>query len=821
MEIWQSTQGFFFELPIWLTVVAIAGVTLGLGFTGAPLWLWAVAGFGALWGFSAPVWLWGVFGGLVLLFNVRPIRRTLISKPLMGVMEKLGVLPSITETQRVAIESGTVWVEGEFFSGRPDFDRILEEPYPELTDEEQAFLDGPIEELCEMVDDWDVHVEKDLPDEAWEFIRDNKIWGMIIPEEYGGLGFSTAAHSAVIQKLASRSLPLAVTVMVPNSLGPAELLLEYGTDAQKDHYLPRLASGAEVPCFGLTEPTAGSDATAVASTGVLFEDDGELKIRLNWSKRYITLSAVSTVLGLAFRLEDPEGLLGDEEDLGITCALVPSDAEGAEFGRRHEPLGVPFVNGPTEGEDVVIGADQIIGGLDQAGEGWKMLSEALAEGRGISLPAQSEGSAKLASRVVGSYASVRQQFGLPVARFGGVEEKLADIAGRTYLMDALRTFTTGALDSGAKPGVVSAIAKYNATEINRDLIDDAMDVLGGAGIIMGPKNTLATTYWGQPIGITVEGANILTRTLMIFGQGVIRCHPYAYDEIRALEQGDVEQFDDKLFSHLGFVVRNFFRATMLSATRGWLAGSPVSGKPARYYRKLAWASATFAFLTDLAMGSLGGQLQRKEKLTGRFADVLSWMFIGTSVLRRYEAEGRPDEDWPFVEWSMKRAFSHIQDGFEALAQNLPVPGLGWLMEGPVSWWMRLNRFDSAPSDELGSKIAEAITELGERRERLTAGAYVPDGEDERLAVIEEAHRVSEQAAEVYAEIRHLQGDELPEEAKPKQLVELAYEKGIIDEQKRDLLEREQELRRQVVAVDAFPVDELAAQVPTPGARDAA
>ena len=517
---------FFTDVPTWAAVSGIVVVLLGLGYTGASLLIWAIAGAVALYGFAAPVWLWAVYGALALVMNVPILRQLMFSGPIMRLLNALNFLPTISETEQTAIEAGNVWVEGELFSGKPDVKRILNEPYPGLTPEEQAFLDGPVEELCRVTREWDVYQEKKLPDEAWEIIKRERFFGMIIPESYGGLGFSPMANSAVVQKLSSRSGPLAVTVMVPNSLGPAELLIHYGTQEQRDHYLPRLATGEEIPAFALTEPNAGSDAGAISSTGEVFRgENGELMLRLNWKKRYITLAAISTVLGLAFKLNDPENVLGKGTKLGITCALIPTDTEGVVLGRRHNPLGVPFYNCPTDGHDVVVPIDAIIGGADGAGQGWRMLMESLAAGRGISLPASASGGVKLVYRVASAHAKVRKQFGLPIGLFEGIEEPLARIGGFNYLMEAARRYTCGAIAQGKAPAVVSAIAKYNLTELQRKTINDGMDILGGNAISWGPRNLLAAPYMNTPIGITVEGANILTRTLMIFGQGAIRSPP--------------------------------------------------------------------------------------------------------------------------------------------------------------------------------------------------------------------------------------------------------------------------------------------------------
>ncbi|MFB6247835.1 MAG: acyl-CoA dehydrogenase [Salinibacter sp.] len=792
------------------TIGVVAGVLLALfvfGYTGAPLWLWAAAGAVGLYGGGASLWLWIPYGVLVAVFNVGPIRRQ-VSAALMKGMEALQFLPTISETEQTAIDAGSVWMDGELFSGNPDFEKTLDQLYPELSDEEQAFLDGPCEEVCGRVDDWAVHQRGDLSAETWDYLKDQGFFGLIIPEEHGGLGFSAAGRSAVVQKLGGHSVPLGITVMVPNSLGPGELLLHYGTDAQKEHYLPRLASGDLIPSFALTEPNAGSDAGSMESRGEVFRDEeGELKVRLNWEKRYISLAAISGVLGLAFKLEDPDNLLGKGEDLGITCALVPTDADGVQLGRRHDPLGVAFYNCPTEGEDVELPIDAIIGGAEGAGRGWAMLMDALSAGRGLMLPAQAVGGGKLVTRVAGAHAAVREQFGLSIGKFEGIEEPLARIAGYTYIMDAARQYTAGAVDRGEKPAVVSAIMKYNTTEMQRDLVNDGMDVLAGNGISRGPSNLLALAYQSLPISITVEGANILTRTMMIFGQGAIRCHPYALKEIEALMDGDVEKFDDAFWSHIGHVVRNGCRAFGLSLTRGRLASAPVDGPAAPYYRKMAWAAASFAFFADLAMGSLGGALKRKEKITGRFADILSWMYLGTAVLTRFEKEGRRPEQEPFLHWSMQYAFARMQEAFEGLFDNLKVPGLTWLLRAVVAPWSRLNTLGAMPDDELGGTLAQAIQEKDGARGWLTEDLYVPEDRTEPLGELEWAFRLNRDAYHVGQTIKDAIHDGRLPKKRPRQLLAQARDDGIITEEEYDLVHRADEAREQYIQVDEFALDE--------------
>ena len=814
----MDALALFAGTPVWAAVLGVLLVLFVLGFTGAPLWAWAAAGLVALVGFGAPLWAVVAFAVLAAVFLITPIRRQL-SAGVMGLMEKLQFLPVISKTEQEAIDAGTVWVEGELFSGKPDFGRILAQPYAGLTPEEQAFLDGPVEELCRMTDDWEVWQRRDLPPQVWQKLKDERFFGLIVPREYGGHGFSPSANSAIVSKASSVSSALGITVMVPNSLGPAELLAHFGTQAQKDHWLPKLATGEAIPAFALTEPGAGSDAGAISSRGVVFRgDDGDLYLRLDWRKRYITLAAISDVLGLAFKLSDPENLLGKGEDLGITCALVPTGTEGVVLGQRHDPLGVPFWNCPTEGHNVVVKLeDAVIGGTAGAGRGWRMLMQSLAAGRGISLPASATAGIKQAARVAGAHALIRKQFGLSIGKFEGVEEPLARIGGWAYVMEAARRYTNGGLDQGAAPAVVTAMMKYNTTELFRKAINDAMDVLGGNAISRGPRNPLASAYIGVPVSITVEGANILTRTLMIFGQGAIRCHPYALREMQALMARDVRAFDAAFWPHIGHVVRNGFRAVGLSLSRGWLAGSPVRGAAAPYWRKLAWSSATFAFLADLAMGTLGGDLKRKEKLTGRFADVFSWMYLGAATLRRYEAEGQRAEDRPFMEWSMQYAFAQIQDAFDGLFANLTVPGATWLFRGPVAAWSRLNRISALPSDRVGHRVASAMQVPGEQRDRLFGGVFSSLDPEHALGRFENAMRLCYEAEGVVRKVRDaVKRRELPK-AHPVALIGQAVEAGVITPDEAALLQRAEEARNDAIQVDSFSTDEYFESAVTPDA----
>ncbi|MBI4411272.1 MAG: acyl-CoA dehydrogenase, partial [Deltaproteobacteria bacterium] len=685
--------------------------------------------------------------------------------------------------------------------------------------EEQAFHDGPLERLCDVLDDWKSWQDKEIPREAWDIMKKDKFFGMIIPKEYGGLGFSALANSSVVMKVATRSCAACVTVMVPNSLGPAELLTHYGTPEQKKNLLPKLASGEHIPCFGLTEPTAGSDAGGMKATGVLFKgDDGKLYIRLNWEKRWITLASIATILGIAFKLQDPDNLLGKGPNVGITCALVPSTTKGVTLGRRHDPLGVPFHNCPLWGKDVVVSAEEcIVGGIKGAGRGWQMLMESLGAGRGISLPAQSVGGAKFVTRVCSNHATIRKQFGMSIGKFEGVEEPLARIAGWNYMMEANRLFTLGALDKGIKPPVITAIAKYCQTELARKIVNDGMDICGGSGISRGPRNLLAHMYIGTPIGITVEGANILTRTLMIFGQGALRAHPFAYPEVKAAGENNLKAFDKAFWGHVGHVVRNLTRSCLLSITRGRLALSPVAGPTAKYYRRLAWASASFAILADLAMGTLGGSLKVKQKITGRFADILGGMYFGLATLRRFEAEGRRKEDLPFVHFGMSYVFSEIQNAFDGIFSNM-----GGIFRGPIRWWAHLNSIGEPPSDKITHQVAQLIQVDGEQRDRFTQGIYIPTREGEALARQEAAFKAVKKAETVEKKIaKAVKEKKIVRQKKISALVEEAAKAGVIGEAEVVLLKKAEALRLDAITVDDFSQEEYLGKASVPAARKTA
>jgi acyl-CoA dehydrogenase len=665
---------------------------------------------------------------VVLPLLLTPIRQRWITSPLLSFYSK--ILPPLSDTEKVALEAGTVGFEGELFSGRPKWKVLLDQPAPELTEEEQAFLDGPVEEVCKMVNDWETtHVRADLAPEVWEFLKKNKFFGMIIAKEYGGLGFSAYAHSRVIMKLASVSATLSSTVGVPNSLGPGELLAHYGTDEQKSHYLPRLADGREIPCFGLTGPTAGSDATSIPDYGIVTMGDWNgarvLGVRLNFEKRYITLAPVATIIGIAFRMYDPDGMLGDKKDIGITLALVPRGTAGMDIGRRHFPLNCVFQNGPIHGKDVFVPLSQLIGGEEYAGEGWRMLVECLSIGRSITLPSTSSGAAKLAAVVTGAYARTRKQFGLSIGRFEGVEEALARIAGNAYASSALSQATAAAVDRGEKPAVPSAIAKYHCTEMAREVARDAMDIHGGKGVILGPRNYLGRGWQAAPISITVEGANIMTRSLMIFGQGAIRCHPWVLKEMKAAQNPDraagLREFDTNLFGHIGFAISNAVRSWWFGLTFAKIGAAPGDAYTRRYYRRLNRYSANLALLADTSMLLLGGKLKFKEKLSGRLGDVLSQLYLSSAMLKRYEDEGRLATEQPLLAYAFHSSCHKIELAMSGALRNFPIRPAAWLLWLLVFPW---GRRAQEPSDRLGRRAAALLMSPSDARDRLANGVFL-------------------------------------------------------------------------------------------------
>ena len=806
---------------IWFLIFAIGALILAyqrvslltatVAYAGALL-LYTWFGDGS---FAWHITLWCVLVVLVLL-NIDAFRIRFISRPFLRTYRRM--LPSMSQTEKDALEAGTVWWDGELFTGGPDWDKLMAAAPPRLSAEEQAFLDGPCEEVCRMADDWDItHRRADLPPHIWDYLKSKGFFAMIIPKKYGGLQFSAYAHSCVLVKLSSRSGVLASTVAVPNSLGPAELLLHYGTDEQRDYYLPRLARGEEVPCFALTGPRAGSDAGSIPDTGVvckgIYEGREIIGVRLNFSKRYITLAPIATVIGLAFKLFDPDRLLGEKTDYGITCALIPRNTAGVSIGRRHFPLNNPFQNGPIQGKDVFVPLDFLIGGMKMAGQGWRMLVEQLSVGRCISLPSSATGAAKAAVFATSAYARVRRQFNVPVGQFEGVAEVLARMTGYTYIMDAARSVTTGAIDGGEKPSVPAAMLKYHATEMARSVGNDAMDVHGGKGICLGPKNYLGRGYQMAPVAITVEGANLLTRNLIIFGQGAIRCHPFVLKEMEAARDKDkrkgVKDFDAALFGHIGFTISNAVRSLVMALTLARFSRVPQAGATERYFQHINRFSASFAFATDVAMLSLGGYLKKKESLSARLGDVLSCMYLSSMVLKHYHNQGAPEEDLPLVEWACRNLLYRAQEQLHSFLRNFP--------NRPLAAFMRVFIFPRgqtyhAPSDPLGQKVVDAVLHPTLVRDRVSHGIYRTVEPNNPLGLLHEALVLAETAEPLEKKLRvegvktgRVTALDLPGQ------IQQALAEGILSETEAAVLRDYDRRVMDLIHVDDFDSSELAAE----------
>jgi acyl-CoA dehydrogenase len=815
-----------------LTLLWVVAIIVGffvLAYLDADGWAWTVALAIAL-GIAWDAHLLPLFAILVMAaalvvlaipLNWPGLRRKLVSDGILSAFCK--VLPPMSQTEREAIEAGTVWWDADLFSGRPDWSKLLAASPPKLSVEEQRFLDNECEELCAMITDWETtHIYRDLPPHVWQYIKDRGFLGMIIPKQYGGLGFCAFAHSEVVAKLASRCSATVVTVMVPNSLGPGELLLHYGTEEQKRHYLPRLAKGLELPCFALTNPHAGSDAAAIPDSGIVcigeYQGRQTLGLRLTWEKRYITLGPVATLLGLAFRAFDPEHLLGGKEDLGITCALIPTNHPGVHIGRRHMPLTAVFQNGPNWGNDVFIPMEWVIGGEPMVGKGWRMLMECLAAGRSISLPSLNTGMAKLVTRATGAYARVRSQFKTPIGKFEGIEEPLARIGGYLYSMDATRILTAGAIDRGEKPAVLSAISKYHLTERARQIANDAMDIAGGKGICMGPSNFLGAAYMQIPVSITVEGANILTRSLIIFGQGAIRCHPYVLKEIAAANDPVAEAasiaFDKALFGHIRFVLANMARALVMGLCGSHCVAAPpgVAPETRRYYQQLTRFSAALAFLADVSMGVLGGALKRKEKLSARLGDILSMLYLCSATLKRYESEGRQTDDAPLMHWAIWDAMFKAQNAVEGVISNFPNRVIAAVLRRII---FPLGRPYVVPPDKLGHEAARLLIEPSATRDRLTAGMYMPSNESDILRALELAVEATLAAEPIEAKLRGAaRAGSFPRKHGEDRIV-AALATGLISTDEASVLRRAKRLTDQVIRVDDFAQDLGASELRPP------
>ncbi|MEZ9464192.1 acyl-CoA dehydrogenase FadE [Vibrio splendidus] len=754
----------------------------------------------------------------IAIFAVPAIRQTIISQKALSLFKK--VLPAMSQTEKEALEAGTVWWEAELFKGKPEWKKLQNIADPKLSEAEQAFLDGPVNTVCEMVNDYQVtHELADLPPEVWQYLKDHKFFAMIIKKKYGGLEFSAYAQSLVLQKLTGVSSVLSSTVGVPNSLGPGELLQHYGTEEQRNHYLPRLAEGKEIPCFALTSPEAGSDAGSIPDYGIVckgqWQGEEVLGMRLTWNKRYITLAPVATVLGLAFKLRDPDGLLGDKQELGITCALIPTDLKGVKIGNRHSPLNVPFQNGPTQGDDLFVPIDFIIGGQKMAGQGWRMLVECLSVGRGITLPSNSTGGIKSAALATGAYARIRRQFKQPIGRMEGVEEPLARLAGNAYVMDAASNLTVAGIDLGEKPSVISAIVKYHCTHRGQRSIIDAMDIVGGKGICLGPSNFLARSYQGAPIAITVEGANILTRSMIIYGQGAIRCHPYVLNEMEAAysESSDaLDKFDSALAGHVSFTMSNLVRSVWFGLTDGRGSDTPTPSNKAdkqtqRYYQKLNRYSANLALLSDISMAVLGGSLKRRERLSARLGDILSQLYLGSATLKRFESEGSHAEDLPLVHWGMQDSLRQTEVAIDEFLANFPNPVIGRLLRVVLMPFGRIRR---APNDKLDSQVAHILQTPSETRSRIGRGQYLEATEYNPVGKIEKALEVILQAEPLFNKVckeTHQKRAFLRLDL----VAQLGLEKGILTQEEANLLISAEEHRLYTINVDDFSPEELAAK----------
>ena len=801
-------QALLIELLLLILLIGTVSFVIYLNLNIAPLFA-AIAATLVIYSFLSSIpWIvnaiiWLLFVVAVVIAFIPSLRKQFLSFRMLNIFRSL--LPPISDTEREALEAGTTWWEAELFSGNPDWRFLRDTPQAKLTEQEQAFVDGPVEELCQMLDDWKITNEDyDLSDKAWQFIKDNKFFGMIVPEEYGGLNFSAYAHSCVVMKVASRSIAAGVTVMVPNSLGPGKLLMEYGTQEQRDYYLPRLAEGKEVPCFALTGPQAGSDAGSMPDRGIVcygqYNGEKTLGMRVTWNKRYITLAPVATLLGLAFNLFDPDHLIGEEENIGITLALIPSDTEGVVIGNRHMPLNVPFMNGPTQGEDVFIPMDWIIGGQAEVGNGWKMLMECLADGRAISLPALATAAAKFASRNTGAYARVRTQFKLPIGEFEGVSEVLGRIGGNTYMMDAARTVTAAALDQGSKPSVASAIIKYHLTERMRQVVDDAMDIHGGSGICIGPRNHIARIYKAVPIAITVEGANILTRSMIIFGQGAVRCHPWLYKEMEAVAEQDdsvaLEKFDDALWNHVGHVIKNIARSIFLGLTKANWVSVPFNTSVEDHYKRLTRLSANFALAADVALTKFGGSLKRREHVSARLGDMLSYLYLSSVVLKYFRDRGEPSEELPYVDWAMRECGRGFHLAMQELLYNFPGRILRSILHIII---YPLGKPQIPRKDSLHDEISSTLLDDLMVRDSLTKDIFVPTDLDESLVWLEDALIQVIKAAPL---------ESLVKRAKrlgniKKFDLDLAVSCGVISEHEADTIRNAQLARLKVFAVDDF------------------
>lgn len=756
---------------------------------------------------SLLLWILSVIFGVL---NIDGLRRKLFSDPVYKAFKK--ITPQMSQTEQEAIDAGTVWWDKDLFTGDPQWKKLLDVPPAKMSQEEIDYINGPVNELCAAIDDWQITTElHEIPENVWELIRKHKFFGLIIPKEYGGWDFSAYAQSQIVMKIATRSINVAVVVMVPNSLGPGELLAHFGTQEQKDYYLPRLADGIEIPAFGLTGPNAGSDAGSVPDFGVvckgMYNGEEVLGFRTTWEKRYITLGPICTVLGLAFRVNDPDGLLGGEEDLGITCALIPTDTDGVFIGHRHMPLNAEFPNGPNAGRDVFIPMDWVIGGQEYIGKGWMMLMGCLAAGRAISLPALGVASGKAASALLGRYARVRRQFNTSLSNFEGVQEAIGPVGGLSYMIDAGRILTAQALDLGEQPTVISAILKLHNTDSMRTIVTHSMDVLGGKGICLGPHNPIGRAWQYAPIAITVEGANILTRSLMVFGQGAIRCHPFVLEEMQAAYEEDfnkgASRFDKAFIGHLGHVFRNQFRSVYLGLSSNKLLKAPVNDRSAKYYRDLTRLSANFCTVADMSMGILGGELKKKEMISGRLGDCLSFLFYASAILKKWRDEGKHADDWPLAQWGLDYCCYKIQTAINELCDNFPVSSVGFVMK---KMCFPYGTKYLKPSDALNTKVTKVLSDpqYDDVVDRIADGVYITDDPEDIIgggAVIAARDAVVK-AEPIIKKYKKATGHAYNSILDESQLTD-AIADGVLTEKEGEILREACRRSRHFIAVDSF------------------